>query len=335
MNFKPFIIAEIAQAHDGSLGVAHSYIDALAGTGIDAIKFQTHIADAESSAFEPFRVKFSYEDKTRFDYWKRMEFSKDQWAGLKLHCEEKSVEFISSPFSCAAVEMLESLKVKKYKIGSGEVSNWLMLKKIALTGKEIFLSSGMSSLSELDTAIDFLKPYGNQISVLQCTTAYPTKPGEWGLNIIPLLKQRYQLPIGFSDHSGEIYPGLAAVALGADILEFHAVFDKAMFGPDAIASLTIKQIKKLVQGVKEIAIDLNSEMNKESSERFTPLKNMFEKSLAVNKLLNKGHVITIEDLESKKPSGHGIAAKEFEKVIGKSLARNKSAWDFLQYDDFL
>ncbi len=102
-----FIIAEIAQAHEGSLGIAHSYIDALANAGVDAVKFQTHIAEAESSDFEPFRVKFSYEDETRFDYWKRMEFTLEQWQGLKTHCEEKGVEFISSPFSCAAVELLE------------------------------------------------------------------------------------------------------------------------------------------------------------------------------------------------------------------------------------
>src|SRR5665647_2102235 len=116
-----YIIAEIAQAHDGSLGIAHSYIDALASTGVNAVKFQTHIAHAESSSFEPFRVKFSYEDETRFDYWHRMEFTKEQWAGIKLHCEEKGLEFISSPFSCAAVDLLENLQVKKYKIGSGEV----------------------------------------------------------------------------------------------------------------------------------------------------------------------------------------------------------------------
>jgi N,N'-diacetyllegionaminate synthase len=106
------IIAEISQAHEGSLGIAHSYIDALATAGVDAVKFQTHIAEAESSASEQFRVKFSYEDATRFDYWKRMEFTAEQWAGLKAHCDEKGVEFISSPFSVAAVELLENIGVQ-------------------------------------------------------------------------------------------------------------------------------------------------------------------------------------------------------------------------------
>ena len=328
-----YIIAEIAQAHDGSLGIAHSYINALAGTGVDAIKFQTHIADAESSVHEPFRVKFSYEDASRYDYWKRMEFTAEQWAGIKLHCEEKGLEFISSPFSCAAVELLQQLGVKKYKIGSGEVSNLLMLEKIALTGKDMILSSGMSSLSELDSTIDFLKPFGNPVSVLQCTTAYPTVAGQWGLGLIAVLKERYHLPTGFSDHSGDIYACLAATALGAELLEFHAVFDKNMFGPDAKASLTIDQIKKLLQGVNQITTDLETKTNKESSESFADLKKIFQKSLAVNKDLEAGHIISFNDLETKKPSGYGIDAKDFKKIIGKTLKQKKSAQDFLNESD--
>jgi len=127
------IISEIAQAHEGSPGIAHSYIDALAECGVDAVKFQTHIAEAESSNQEQFRVNFSYEDTTRFDYWKRMEFTAEQLAGLKDHCEQKKIEFISSPFSIAAVEMLERLGVKRYKIGSGEMINHLMLWLLYIT----------------------------------------------------------------------------------------------------------------------------------------------------------------------------------------------------------
>ena len=130
-------IAEIGQAHDGSLGTAHAYIDSLAKTGVNAIKFQTHIAVAESSVHEPFRVKFSQQDATRMDYWKRMEFTQDQWHGIKKHCDEVGLEFMSSPFSNAAVEVLEEVGVKRYKIGSGEVNNLLILKKIAETLKFI------------------------------------------------------------------------------------------------------------------------------------------------------------------------------------------------------
>lgn len=157
MKKQPYIIAEIAQAHDGSLGILHSYIDALASTGVDAIKFQMHIAEAESSLQEPFRVNFSYEDKTRLEYWKRTSFTLQQWKDIKKHCDEVGLEFICSPFSNLAIDWLEELNVKCYKIGSGEVNNLLMLSKIANTGKDVILSSGMSSFEELDETVDFLK----------------------------------------------------------------------------------------------------------------------------------------------------------------------------------
>ena len=332
-NIPVFLIAEIGQAHDGSLGMAHAYIDSAAEAGVDAVKFQTHIAEAESSVHEPFRVQFSYTDATRYDYWKRMEFTPEQWAGLKKHCAEKRVEFISSPFSCAAVELLENLGVQRYKIGSGEINNFLMLEKIARTGKPMLLSSGMSSLTELDETLAFLKPFGNDLSILQCTTAYPTLPEQWGLNVIPLLQKRYSIPVGFSDHSGDIFACLAAATLGASILEFHTVFDKKMFGPDAPASLTPAQVKMLVQGVRQIEASLAQPVDKQDNSAFLSWKNIFEKSLAVNKHLPAGHLIGIEDLEAKKPKGYGIPASHFRETLGKKLARPLDRFDFLRNED--
>lgn len=326
------LIAEIAQAHEGSLGIAHSYIDALAAAGVDIVKFQTHIAVAESSSDEQFRVKFSYEDKTRFDYWKRMEFTLEQWVGLKNHCDEAGVEFMSSPFSCAAVDLLEKVGVKRYKIGSGELQNFLMLEKIAKTGKPIILSSGMSDWTELEETIQFLKPFGNDLSLLQCTTAYPTQPEEWGLAMLSEMKTRFNLPVGFSDHSSTPVAAIAAAALGAEILEFHAAFDKTMFGPDAKASLTIEEIKQVVDGVNMITTSLQSTYNKTNSSKYSELKTMFGKSLSVNKALKKGHVIQLEDLESKKPGDKGISAKEFQTVMGKKINRDLNQWDFLKED---
>ncbi len=330
---KTFIIAEIAQAHEGSLGILHSYIDALAQTGVDAIKFQTHIAHAESSEHEPFRVKFSYEDDTRYDYWKRMEFTLEQWKGIKAHCDEVGVAFLSSPFSNAAIDLLEEVGVSAYKIGSGEVTNLLMLEKIARTGKPVILSSGMSSFDELDVSVEFLKEKDIDVSVLQCTTAYPTKPEEWGLNVIDALKMRYDVPVGFSDHSGDIFACLAAASLGAEILEFHAVFDRRMFGPDAKASLTIDEIARLVEGVRAIETALSHPVDKQDNSRFGTLKSIFEKSLAVNKDLQAGHILTFDDLEAKKPKGYGIDASKWQEVIGKPLKRDLKAWAFLRERD--
>ena len=333
MNKKPYLIAEIAQAHEGSLGILHSYIDAVAKTGVQAIKFQMHIAEAESSVYEPFRVKFSKEDDTRFDYWKRMEFSLEQWKEIKKHCDDVGLDFICSPFSNLAVDWLEEIGVQTYKIGSGEVNNLLLLEKICATRKPIIISSGMSSFDELDKTVDFLKNKSVDFSILQCTTAYPTKPEQYGLNVINELKKRYNVSVGFSDHSAKVSTGIAAVALGAEILEFHVVFHREIFGPDAIASLTIEETKQLVESVNDIQSAIDNPIDKNNNNQFDELKSIFEKSLAINKNLPENHIITFDDLESKKPKGYGISATDFQKVIGKKLNKEKSKWDFLTEED--
>lgn len=327
------IIAEIAQAHDGSLGMAHAYIDALATTGVDAIKFQTHIAEAESSIYEPFRVQFSKQDATRFEYWKRMEFTLEQWQSLKAHCDTLGLEFMSSPFSNAAVDMLEQVGVQSYKIGSGEVSNLLLLNKIAQTGKPIIISSGMSSYEELDNTVAFLRSKRADFSILQCTTAYPTQPEQYGLNIIQELRLRYNVPIGFSDHSAKPETCIAAVALGAEIIEFHAVFHKDMFGPDVSSSLSIAKIKALTAAIRNIENAQNNPVDKTDNTVFKDLKTIFEKSLAVNKDLKAGHRIAFSDLEAKKPANKGISATDFNAIVGKEIVKDLKQWDFLTIED--
>lgn len=327
------VIAEIGQAHEGSLGIAHSYIDAAAEAGADVVKFQTHIADAESSEFEPFRVRFSYEDKTRFDYWKRTQFTVGQWIELKKHCDSVGVEFMSSPFSCAAVKLLESIGVNRYKIGSGEVTNLLMLDYILQTGKPIILSSGMSSYKELDATVTYLHRLNADFSILQCATKYPTEPVDLGLNVIIELRERYGCPVGLSDHSGTIYPGIAATALGVDLIEAHLVFDKRMFGPDATSSLTVAEFSELVRGVRFIERSINNPVDKTSNEQFLPLKQIFEKSLAVNCDLPRGATIEMNNLESKKPAGKGHPASDYGALIGKQTTRALNKWDFISLKD--
>ncbi len=328
-----FIIAEIAQAHEGSIEVAHDYIEALSKTGVDAVKFQVHVAEAESSIHEPFRVKMNTLDKTRFDYWKRMEFTLQQWKDLIKHCDEAGLEFLASPFSNAAVDLLEEVGVKRYKIGSGEVNNFLLLEKIALTRKPIILSSGMSSYEELDRTIEFLKERNVNLSILQCTTAYPTQPENYGLNVIGELKVRYGVPVGFSDHSAKTETCIAAAVLGAETIEFHAVFSRNSLGPDANSSLEMEEVTHLVKAVRNIETALQNPVDKGDNSKFRELKNIFEKSLAVNKDLKAGHVLMFEDLEAKKPKGFGMEASRFEEIIGKSLKNDLKQWEFLNCED--
>ncbi len=325
-------IAEIGQAHNGSYAKLLEYIDAVAKTGVKAIKFQTHIAEAESSIYEPFRVKFS-DDATRFDYWKRMEFTQQQWIEIGERCKKLGLLFISSPFSNKAVDVLEKAGVEQYKIGSGEVTNFLLLKKVIATAKPIIISSGMSSLAELDATVSFLKKNKASFSILQCTTSYPTQPKDYGLNVIGVLKERYKVTIGFSDHSADIATGIAAVTLGAEILEFHVVFSKEDFGPDVTSSLTMEETTALIDSVERISEAIENPIDKSDNNRFTDLKNIFEKSLAVNKDLPAGHILSFDDLEGKKPKGYGLDASTFEAVIGRKLTRNMKQWDFLNEQD--
>ena len=237
------IIAEVAQTHDGSLGTAHAYIDAAARAGASAIKFQTHIADAESSPDEPWRIKFSRQDATRFDYWKRMEFTAEQWNGLAAHAREKNLLFLSSAFSVEAVELLKRVGVAAWKVGAGEVTNLPMIERMAQTGKPILLSSGLSTWSDLDQAAEVARRYGSELAIFQCTTAYPCPPEKVGLNVLSELRSRYRCPVGLSDHSGTIYAGLAAAALGASFIEVHITFSRECFGPDVPASVTVDELK--------------------------------------------------------------------------------------------
>jgi len=221
---KPFlvagrcrVIAEVGQSHDGSLGTAHAFLDSIADAGADAVKFQTHIAQAESQPDEPWRVKFSPQDDSRFEYWKRMEFTPAQWRGLKEHADERGLFFLSSPFSEEAVDLLTDVGVAAWKVASGQITDLWMLERLAKTGWPVLFSTGMSPVSEIDWAVSWAQGKGLDVAVMQCTSAYPSSLREVGLNVMTELAERLAVPVGLSDHSGKIYPSLAAAALGAQL----------------------------------------------------------------------------------------------------------------------
>jgi N-acetylneuraminate synthase len=315
------IVGEVAQAHDGSLGMAHAFIDAIARAGADAVKFQTHIATAESTPAEPWRKRFSPQDATRFDYWRRMEFSEEQWHGLKRHADEKGLLFLSSPFSMEAVALLERVGVAGWKIASGEISNGPMLDRVAGSGLPVLLSTGMSALDEVDGAVQRVRRQSAPLAVLQCASIYPSPPEAVGLNVIPLLRARYGCAAGLSDHSGTIFPGLAAATTGIEVLEVHVALSRDMFGPDVVVSLTGEELATLVRGVRFIESMRASPVDKaQVLEGAEGLRAVFKKSIVARDDLAAGTRLAAEHLALKKP-GTGLRAERLDSVLGRRLRR--------------
>jgi N-acetylneuraminate synthase len=328
-----FIIGEVGLAHDGSLGLAHAFIDEVARGGADAVKFQTHIAAAESTPAEPFRVKFSRQDATRYEYWKRMEFSEAEWRGLADHARERGLVFLSSPFSREAVDLLARLGMEMWKVPSGEVGNIPLLDAMIAKGRPILLSSGMSDLAELDTSAARVKAAGVPLAVLQCTTAYPCPPERIGLNMIPVFRDRYGCFVGLSDHSGTIYPGIAAATLGSEVVEVHVTMSRGMFGPDVPASITIEELRRLVDGVRFVERMRAHPVDKDAvAKDMAPLRAIFTKSVVARQPIPAGTVLTEMHVALKKP-GTGIPAEQVATVIGRRLKRPLAADEQLRFDD--
>jgi N,N'-diacetyllegionaminate synthase len=328
------VVGEVAQAHDGSLGMAHAFIDVIAACGADVVKFQTHIAAAESSLQEPFRVKFSRQDVTRYDYWKRMEFSPEGWAGLAEHARERNLIFLSSPFSEEAVQLLESLGMPAWKVASGEVNNPLLLESLFATRKPILLSTGMSPLAEVDRVVGLVKEQQLPLAVLQCTSRYPSQPEDLGLNLLAEYRSRYGIPVGLSDHSGKIFPGLAAVTLGACLVEVHVTLSREMFGPDVPVSLTSAELRELVDGIRFIEKALRHPVDKDTAAgELKEMRAIFGRSLAARHDLKAGTRLERRNLAARKP-GTGIPADQLDAFIGRRLARDVAAGEFLSRMDF-
>ena len=237
--------------------------------------------------------------------------------------------FLSSPFSLEAVELLIRVGVFAWKIASGEVSNTPMFERIAATGLPVLLSTGMSSLSEIDGTVERIKACNLPLTVLQCTSMYPTPPEKLGLNLIPFFRERYGCEVGLSDHSGTIYAGLAAATLGTEVLEVHITFNREMFGPDVPASLTTDELRQLVEGVRFIEKMRAHPVDKDTiAIELAGMRKLFMKSVVTRVPLMRGTVLLEEHLTTKKP-GTGIPAERLPELIGRTLRKN------VEYDHLL
>lgn len=327
---KTLIIAEVGSVHDGSLGNALCLIETAADCGVDAVKFQTHIPEAETLAGAPMPSFFTGE--LRFAYFKRTGFSIEQWCQLKRRCDERGVMFLSSPFSEQAVDLLESVGLEKYKIPSGEVTNLPLLEKIAKLKKPILLSSGMSSWSELDMAVSTVQKYHDNLTVLQCTSEYPCPYDHVGLNVMLEMRQRYARPVGLSDHTLTPYASFAAVTLGASVIEKHFTFSRKMYGSDARHSLEPKEMADLVSGIRAIETMLATSVDKANTNSFEEMKHVFEKSLVALVDIPPGTLLRREMIGIKKP-GTGMSPSRLAEVIGKHTSRAVKAESILTSDD--
>jgi N,N'-diacetyllegionaminate synthase len=323
-----FVIAEAGMNHDGSLGNAIRLAEVAAECGADAIKFQLHDAAAETTRDAPSPPYFKHE--SRFEYFERTAFSDEQWGTLKAACERAGIEFLCSVFSTDAVERLEPLGVLRYKIGSGEVTNLDLIRRVAATGKPVLLTSGMSSWDELDRAVETA---GDDLTVLQCTSEYPTPPERVGLNVLTELRERYGRPVGFSDHTVGNYAAFAAVALGAAVVEKHFTLSKELYGPDASMSMEPNELEDLVEGIRDIEAMLASPVDKDDLEPFAEMKRVFEKSVVAVADIPAGATIDRGMVAAKKP-GTGIPAARIGDVVGRT-ARTAIAADTVLTEDLI
>jgi len=318
---RTYLISEIGNTHEGSPGLAKCFIRAASECGVDAVKFQTHIFEAESLPDAPDPPYFNAE--SRKEYLKRTAFDGEQHRELRDFAEKEGVDFISSPFSLEAVDLLEAIGLKMYKIPSGEVTNLPLLEKVGSTGKPVLLSSGMSTWEELDHAVNTLQGAGTrELTLLQCSSVYPCPPEKVGLNVLQEMSRRYHLPVGLSDHTLNFSSSIAAVALGATVIERHFTLSRGMYGSDARHSLEPAELARLVREIRELERSLEHPIDKDAlAGQLQDMKVTFEKSIVARERIRKGTKIRADMLAFKKP-GDGISAARYGELIGREALRD-------------
>jgi N,N'-diacetyllegionaminate synthase len=324
------VIAEIGNNHDGSVGQAAALVEAAAEAGADAVKFQTHIAEAEMLPSTPTPPHF---DEPRFEFTKRMELTRDAHQRLKALAEERGLIFFSSPFSVEAVKILEELGVSGYKVASGEVTNPPLLRAIAATGRPVLISTGMSGLDEVAAAVAVFRKAGTPVALMQCMSAYPCPPDQVNLRAMRTLADRFGYPVGLSDHTRDIYVALAAAALGAACVEKHFTLSRRLYGPDHHASLEPDDLARLVDGVHQVHAALGT-AEKHRDPSLDPVRATFEKSVVAATAIAEGVVIEESMLTTKRP-GTGIPAARLDAVVGRRSARAISPNELLMESDLV
>jgi N-acetylneuraminate synthase/N,N'-diacetyllegionaminate synthase len=331
-NEPAFFIAEAGINHNGSVEVAKKLIDAAKDAGADAVKFQTYTAESlmSKNTVVPKHVKLK---EPLMDMLKKLELNEEEHREIAEYCSQKGIAFLSTPLYNEAVDLLDGLGVDSFKVASCDLDNLPLLKLIAEKGKPIILSTGMGTLGEVGEAVDTIHSTGNKnIVLLHCVANYPPKSEDVNLRAMETLRNAFKVPVGYSDHTVGINIPLAAVALGAAVIEKHFTLDKGMEGPDHAVSADPSDLKNMISGAREIEKGLGTGI-KIPADAEIEMKKSFRRSVVVNTAVKEGEVLTAEKLSLKRP-GTGIPPKYLNLIVGKKAKRNLEHDELITREDF-
>jgi len=323
---KVLIIAEAGVNHNGSLNLAKKLIDVAVEAGADAVKFQTFKAEEVISEVAPmaeYQKKNVGKEKSQIEMVKELELSFDDFKELKDYCDEKGIMFLSTPFDVESARFLKELNLEIFKIPSGEITNYLLLKEIGSYRKKVILSTGMADLGEIEDALDVLIESGTKredITVLHCNTEYPTPIEDVNLKAMLTIKEAFKVNVGYSDHTLGIEVPIAAVAIGAKVIEKHFTLDRTLPGPDHKASLEPDELKAMVKAIRNIEVALGNGIKRPSKSE-AKNKVVARKSIVAKRDIKKGEKFTEENITVKRP-GNGISPMRWDEIIGKVANRD-------------
>ncbi len=327
-----FIIAEAGVNHNGSIDLAKKLVDAAKEAGADAVKFQTFKTKnlvTKNAKKAEYQIKNSGEE-SQYEMIKKLELTDDEFREIAVYAESKGIIFLSSPFDAESVDLLDEIDIPAFKIASGEITNFPLLKHIAKKQKPVILSTGMSTLGEVEEALNLIEKYNDDIILMHCLTNYPAKKEDANLNVIKTLGYAFKKPVGFSDHTSGIEMSVAAVALGSRVIEKHFTIDRNLPGPDHKASLEPQELSQMIKAIRNVEKGLGNGVKKPTDDEIK-IKRLVRKSIVAKEDIPQGSVITKEMIYIKRP-GTGIEPKYLDKLLGKELVEDAKKDTLLKWN---
>jgi N,N'-diacetyllegionaminate synthase len=323
---RVFIIAEAGVNHNGSIDIAYKLIDEAKKAGADAIKFQTFKTEnltTKDNKMAEYQITNTSKIETQFEMLKKLELTFDDFLKLKRYSDEKGIEFLSSPFDIESARFLCKIGLKKFKIASGEITNTILLREIGSYKKDVIMSTGMCFIADVENALNILIENGTEkqnICILHCNTEYPTRFEDVNLLAMTTLESAFKVDVGYSDHTEGMEVSIAAVALGAKVIEKHFTLDRSLKGPDHMASMEPEEFKKMVNSIRNIEKSLGDGI-KQPSENEKKNIVLVRKSIVASREIKKGEIFSESNLTVKRP-GDGLPPLLWDKIIGKIAQKN-------------